>query len=194
MHWLTEFRANYRNKDGSTGISRKELARMVRKPGTASRPESEIGCSEALIGILEGGGITHPLIADRIADVTGATSAQRDILVHKMHHGTYRPQKAQKREPRKNLAPTDPDYKPVNARQVVRIDVLLQAKRFASIREAAAAEGCNAETVRVRCDRALTVKQKELMVRDHTWRYADEWDSMSQDQRLEDMIQSGLYS
>ena len=30
MHWLKRFRRDYRRKDGETGISRKELAKMVK--------------------------------------------------------------------------------------------------------------------------------------------------------------------
>lgn len=191
MHWLKQYRMEH--PIGGKPMSCKELARRVKKPGTISNPGAEIGCSEVLIGILEGGGITHPLIANRIADICGATPQQRDMLVHKMHWGTYRPPRRRPQENKPRLAPTDPGFKPANARAVVRIDMYFQCRRFESIREAAMAEGCNESTVKVRCERALSGGTNEFLVRDHTWRYADEWEDMTVDERVQDLHNAGLY-
>lgn len=186
MHWLKQWRSEHQ-------LSRKQLAEKIKKPGTISNPGSEIGCSELLIGILEGGGITHPLIADRIADVTGATSAQRDMLVHKIHYGTYRPQKIQKKG-KINPRSTNADCGTEDSRPVVRIDAMLQTKHYAGIKEAATDEGCKTEVIRMRCDRALVEKRKDMMMRDHTWRYADEWDNMNRIEQMRDMVESGMYN
>lgn len=70
MHWLEKWRIKNQ-------CSRKQLGKMAK-------------CSESLIELIEEAGyITHHGIADRIADVTGATPRQRDKLVHKKHRGTY---------------------------------------------------------------------------------------------------------
>ena len=78
MHWLKRFRREYRRKDGETGISRKELAKMVKL---------RFGkCSERLIEIIEDEkGITCPGIADAIAAATGCTLEQRNSIVHENH-------------------------------------------------------------------------------------------------------------
>lgn len=54
-------------------------------------------CSEYLIWMLinERGAITHPKIADALADYIGVTAEERDSIVHPMHRGTYIPRNKQ---------------------------------------------------------------------------------------------------
>lgn len=89
MHWLEKWRMDYTGPRGRKGCTREELAAMVSK----RMSDEGISCSPLLIAYLEDGEITHPGIADIIAEVTGATIEQRDSLVHKKHHGTWEPKK-----------------------------------------------------------------------------------------------------
>ena len=82
MHWLEEWRTAHQ-------MSQKTLALQV-------------GVSEQLIWNIENGkgyGFTQPLIANDIADYTGATIAQRDSIVAKKHRGTYVPNPKKKGKP-----------------------------------------------------------------------------------------------
>lgn len=84
MHWITEYRKKMQ-------IGRLRFARAAR-------------CSERLIFMLEEGqGITHPIIANRIAEMCGATAEQRDSIAHGKHSGEWAPgigRKAGKRKRR----------------------------------------------------------------------------------------------
>lgn len=83
MHWITAYREKMQ-------IDRQRFARRT-------------GCSERLIFMLEQGQVTHPIIADRIAEICGATAAQRDSIVHEKHWGEWQPgigRKAGKRKRR----------------------------------------------------------------------------------------------
>lgn len=72
MHWITAYREKMQ-------IDRLRFARRAR-------------CSERLIFMLEEGQeITHPIIANRIAETCGATAAQRDSIVHEKHRGEWQP-------------------------------------------------------------------------------------------------------
>lgn len=181
MHWLERYRMRYRRADGRKGISRKELAQMVRKRGRSGKPESAIGCSALLIEILEMGGVTHPEIANRIAEVTGATPRQRDMLVNKIHRGKW-PDGA-KTAPKKCVGAHGGN----NAREVVRIDRNgLETGRFASGRAAGDAMGIKGCSVNSRCHRRCT-KVSEFKTYGCTWRFADEWDAMSPEERFADV-------
>lgn len=184
MHWLKEWRLNYVHKDGRKGMSRLELACKVRNHNT--------GCSETLIAILEGGGITHPGIADRIAAVTGATQEQRDSIVHKRHRGKWAPKKIKQysdfSSEGKKPQPMTPGYAPVNAREVVQIDKHgFEIGRFDSMSIAAANAGCSLTTVRNRCIRAMSRGTNEFYFYGCTFRFADEWDKMNLEQRRADL-------
>ena len=86
MHWLKKFRRNYRREDGGTGISRKELAKMVKL---------RFGkCSERLIEIIEDEkGITCQSIADAIAVATGCTLEERNSIVHEDYRAAKLPRR-----------------------------------------------------------------------------------------------------
>ena len=187
MHWLKEYRMENR-------LSREQLAAKIRKPGKPNRPETAIGCSAVLIEILESGdprrGITHPEIANRIAEVTGATAAQRDSIVHAKHRGTWTPKRKQKAEPPKEKEPTAvaPGTAPENARMVVRIDWGgYETGRYISQSDAALATGCSVMTVHNRCARKLKPGTAEFRPYGYTFRYAEEWDAMDETARMADL-------
>lgn len=181
MHWLEKFRRRYTKKDGKKGISRAELAAMVKlKHGR---------CSEKLIEILEEGGITHPNIADQIAKITRATERQRDSMVHDCHRTMPEPPKPKRRaEYKVPPPPVSPGVIPDHARRVVAIDMFgNEVARYESQTAAAAAAGCSTPTVSVRCRRAPTSGKFEFRFFDYTWRFAAEWDAMSPEQRAADI-------
>ena len=163
MHWLKAWREAH-------GIEREDFARLVE-------------VSEPLIAILENqNGITHPLIADAIADYTRATPRQRDSLVHKKHHGTYVPNpRRAKPKPSKQ-----PEVKQTwVARPVVALNIRGDIERvFGSAAEAAAAHApCTSRTVINRCEGRVSRGTNEFALYHVTFRYADEWLSMSKEER-----------
>lgn len=175
MHWLKAWREAH-------GIEREDFARLVE-------------VSEPLIAILENqNGITHPLIADTIADCTGATSAQRDSLVHKKHHGTYKPnprhsaEKLQKRRLKKTT--------PANTRAIVALNIAGDIDGiYDSADDAAAAHApCSVRSVLNRCERKMGEKTDEFYPYFVTFRFLDEWSCMTQDQRDVDMAQAAYSS
>lgn len=186
MHWLKKYRMDNR-------LSREQLAAKIRKPARPNRPETGIGCSAVLIEILESGdpkrGITHPEIANRIAEVTGATAEQRDSIVHQKHRGTWTPRLRKKAEIKKeekvrhfsgNVSP--------NARKVVRIARGgYETGRYESQSMAAMATGCTTMTVHNRCTRKLKPGTEEFSMYGCTFRYADEWDAMDERARMADL-------
>lgn len=181
MHWLEKFRREYVRKDGSVGISRKEFAGMVKlKYGN---------CSAKLIAIIEGGGITHPRIANQIAIVTGVSPALRDKMVHKNYRGGWEPPRPKRRsEHKKPTPPLAIDVIPDHARRVVAIDISgKEIGRFESEREAANAAGCTQTTVSNRCNRVTSAGTGEFRFFDCTWRFAEEWDAMTEFERAADI-------
>lgn len=181
MHWLTKWRREYRHKDGRTGISKEELAKLVRNRDT--------GCSAVLIGIVENGGITHPEIARRIAKVTGATAEQYNSMVHEMHHGGYvpnAPRKITDFKLEKKPQPLTPGVIPENAREVVCIDIAGNVvSRHPSQMEAAGKHGCSVSAVVNRCHHRISKHTSEFKLLDRiTFRFADEWDGLTREECL----------
>lgn len=182
MHWLKAWRLGYPRPDGRRGMRRKELARKVRNRDT--------GCSEVLIEIIEGGGITHPGIADRIASVVGATAAQRDTMVHKKHRGTWRPDEG--RKAKKVKAPGGEKRASAKAKKVVCLDRDgREIARYDSMLDAAQGIGCSCTTIMNHCKRNARDKTDEFCCFGCTFRYAAEWDAMSEKERLTDLRTGG---
>ena len=183
MHWLEKFRKSCPNPRGGKGISRAELAAMVRlKHGK---------CSAVLIGILENGGITHPNIADKIAELTGASVRRRNSMVHESHRGNWRPPAPERRsEAKRKGKPSNPrtlNIIPENARRVVALDIAgKELGRFKSMNGAAQIVGATSTAVRNRCMRLVSGHTNEFKAFDCTWRFADEWDAMSPELRTAD--------
>lgn len=181
MHWLEKFRSRYKKPDGSRGISREELADMVKlKHGK---------CSAVLIGIIESGGITHPNIADQIAAIAGATVKRRDSMVHESRRIVREPMKPKRRsEHKKQPPPMALDVIPDTARRVVALDPEGNViERFESLSTAAASAGTSAPVVYSRCVRKVRMLRGEFAFRGYTWRFAEEWDSMSDAEKATDM-------
>lgn len=220
MHWIEQFRKEYRHKDGRTGLSRDGLAKMVRERKVGGR---NVGCSENLIFILEHGGITAPGIAAAITTVCGGTAEQWDGIVHEDYRGQWKPGWKTRFEPRvkieaedamavsivsrgevkrgkapKNIGAEKKEAKPPKPQQprllehqqrtVVEIDTAFQeVKRYANPEEVANAMETRLRSITIRCDRQVAHDMDEMQRFGCTWRYADEWDAMTPEQRIEDM-------
>lgn len=183
MHWIALFRQNYRRKDGRIGITTEEMAALVRTRNT--------GCSKALIEILESGGITHPEIADRIAHVTGATPEQRDSIVHKIHRGKRRVGKKKNQDPA--AFSIKPMKLPENTQAVVQIGKDgREIARFASINQAARALKASTASISRRCNGEMWINSNEFKQFDSTFRFASEWDAMTDEQHMRHMMIAGM--
>ena len=164
--WIRAYRAEH-------GITGRELALVA-------------GVSEALIAILErqDKAVTHPLLANRIATICGATAEQRDGIVHKRHRGTWQPPRR-----RRNGTAWAPAAGSGRDRAIVAVNregkVLA---RYANVKEAAESEEMTSSGILWRCRRN---SQKEWLRGDITYRFADEWLVMTPVQRANDLAHRG---
>ena len=187
VHWIEKFRRENigpkrAGSEREEFYSRAALAGCVRNAGA--------GCSAALIEILEAGGTTRPGIAGKIAEICGATARQRDMIVPKKYRGTWTP--PDKGKAFKYAAEAEHAKKGTlspNARPVVQISINGEVlARFDSIEEAAQRMGCLPKSVRTRCRRKLNEQTNEFISFDCTWRFRDEWDGMSDEEKMEDIM------
>lgn len=175
MHWLEKWRKDHQ-------MSREIFAQQV-------------NVSEELIWILENmeKGVTHPKIADAIADYTGATPQQRDSIVHKKHHGTYKPNPRakswEKQQKKIAVRKKPPESENKQKRPVVALNEAgVIVGKYPSVNAAVEANfPCSQESVRNRCTRRLKPSTNEFMPYGVTFRYADEWDMMPELLREDDM-------
>lgn len=146
-----------------------------------------VKCSEATIWnlIFCNGYITHPGIADRIADYVGATSEQRDSIVHASKRGSYVPNRSCKLEFVSKAFP--------GSKEVVALDrVGLEVMRFPSIAEAAKKFKTSSNSVSTRCRRKGSASCDEFLSCGFTFRYAAEWDAMGENERKTDISRRNL--
>lgn len=142
-----------------------------------------VGCSEHLIWILmnEHEGKTHPEFADAIADYLGATSKERDSIVAQKHHGKY------KRNPKRKFKTRRGPRVSHSAKTVVAIDKLGNViKRYNSTMEAANQFGCSPPNIQNRCNKMRFTKD-EFKPYGMSFRYADEWDALTPEERKLDI-------
>ena len=137
------------------------------------------------------GGVTHPLIANDIADYTGATIAQRDSIVHKKHWGTWKPDPHRKiRRKKVMVKPVPPpatwkdeilgmtektDQRKEKGRAVYAVDKDGKIVRvYHSLATASLQTGVDKSAIYARCNKRLA--ENEFLVNEITFRYADEYD------------------
>lgn len=164
MHWLTEWMQTQQ-------ISRRQFANALH-------------VSERLIDILIDTpyGITHPKIADAIADFTGATAEQRDMLVHKRHRGKYVPGQHRQESPVKRRPPVP------FRRAVVQLNHIGEIiGEFPSIKDASEATGRTKTWINNRCLRKVQPIISDFKLHGYTFRDAAEWRGMSKEERQADM-------
>ena len=185
--WITDFREKY-------GLTLEQLGAAIRRVGAKKHPPARV--SDILLENLETkrGYKTVPGLADLIAETCGATPAQRDELVLKQYRGTWKgtgkPKLAERRPA--PMAPLPPQggkkpavkkkYHDGHNRQVLAIDRNGNVvHRYASLQNAWGLTGINPSTIRKRC--YGDIKGDEFRIYGFTFRYADEWDSLTEDQR-----------
>ena len=175
--WLEDFRRAH-------GLTLEELGAHIRRQGKKRHPP--ITVSDTLLERLEGEPKfrTVPAIADLIAEACGATAEQRDRLVLEKHRGTWKPKPG--RKPALKLkAPVEEEPEMENdgtSRPVVAVDRAgFVVFRFVSVKNAAARCGTSPHAVYERCLRRLV--NNEFSKLGFTFRYAEEWDDMTEAQR-----------
>lgn len=146
-----------------------------------------VKCSETTIWnlIFCNGYITHPCIADRIADHLGATAEQRDSIVHVDRRGGYIPI-----YDRVSDAYTENrgGVRAACMKEIVAIDRAgIEVLRLGSISEAAKRFRSTSPTVSNRCRRIGSVGYDEFIPPGVTFRYATEWDAMDENERKTDI-------
>ena len=205
MHWIKQFRTQYQRRDGRKGISQEELAKMVRKckvycirEGSKRKKLRTVGCSEALIEILEHGGITHPNIAEAIATVCGATEDQKNSIIHEKHRNGYKdmviPQpwgemtlkpKPKQEKPKKE----DPNWIDSKCKAVVKLNRDGEVeKRFDSMSEAAKDASIALSSVSLRCNHQIGDETDEYSTRGCTWRFESEWNALTEEQKKNEIF------
>ena len=204
---MAMFIAEYRE---AHGLDLDVFARAVRRMGARKRPARPINVSDRLVFMLEimPGAVTHPNIADLLAEACGATAAERDSIVDERYRGDWTP-------PRKPLRledfmwewpfmPPRPEPEPEpepelmldlrrrekkhqahNARAVVAVNRMGEAiARFESVKDAADAANGSEDCVHERCKRHVRM---EFKYRGYTWRYLKEWEAMTEEERRRDV-------
>ena len=137
--------------------------------------------------IIYDGWITHPNFADAIADFTGALPWQRDSMVNEIHRGKWKPGRRRKRKTAKAEYTGDSHYK-WKERPVVLIDRKgNERKRFAGAQAAADYAGKGRNYIYSRCERRISQQTDEFARTEESFRWADEWDRMSPEERAEDV-------
>lgn len=94
-------------------------------------------------------------------------------------------------KPPKPPKPQQPKLQEHQRRPVVEIDTTFQeVKRYADPELVARAMGTRLRSITMRCDRQMAYDMDEMQRFRCTWRYADEWDAMTPEQRTKDMDDS----
>lgn len=180
--WLEDFRRAH-------GLTLEELGAYIRRLGRKKHPE--ITVSDILLERLEGEPKfrTVPAIADLIAEACGATAQQRDRLVLEKDRGTWKPKPGRKPAPKPKAAIVEEEPEPKNDghhHPVVAVDRAgFAVMRFAGVKNAAARCGVSHKMVYSRCLRQLG--RDEFRALGFTFRYAEEWDRMTDAERRADV-------
>lgn len=177
MNWLAQWL-----KDRCEYADEKLCIDCTRSCAAQTRLCEGAQCSPELIGILLAGGITHPQIAARIVAFADASPEDFDRIVHKKRRGKCRPQKKHTGKE---------DQKQVRKRRaVVVLDRLgKEITRYASTEEACEAVGTSITSVYKRCICDFGTVKDEFARTGFTYRYADEWDELTDAQKKENISQ-----
>ena len=177
--WLTDYRRE-------NNLELYELGEKVRRAGRRKNPALYV--SDLLLHRLEvdPNFRTVPRIANLIAEVCWATPEQRDALVLDKYRGTWK-RPARRPEEREPVKPVSM----VVARQTLVIDREgNEIARFPSTSAAAMRCGISQDTVCRRCNRRIDGDEFQFM--GYTFRYSDEWEGMSPDERKRDLRDTPL--
>lgn len=141
-------------------------------------------CSEHLIWILmnENGAVTHPNIANAIAEFTGATAEQRDEIVHKRHHGTWKPDPTRAPAVRNRVSIAES-----GAKAVVVIDRLgCVVERFPMLVQAAKRFGCSPGVISNRCN-GVRFGKDEFVPYGLSFRFEEDWNRLTLEERIKNI-------
>ena len=177
--WIEDFRRAH-------GLTLEDLGAYIRRLGGKRHPPIKV--SDTLLERLEGEPKfrTVPAIADLIAEACGATAEQRDKLVLEKHRGTWKPKPG--RKPAVKAAESEePEMEDDGkSRPVVAVDRAgFVVFRFVSVKNAAGRCGVSPKAVYERCLRRLV--NNEFSKLGFSFRYAEEWDGMSDTERRADV-------
>lgn len=183
--WLTDFRAQF-------GLELETLGYYIRKEGLKSHPPLRV--SDELLYMLENFGNfrTVPKLADLIAEVCGATAEQRDQLVLEKHRGTWKPKEgAGKPWLKAAVTPKGSNTKgparaETDARAVVKVNrYATELARYRTGHDAAVQNCVTENQVTRRCHHRY--QSDEFKLAGYTFRFAREWDAMTEAQRRADV-------
>lgn len=182
MHWIEEW---MRGECGALEASCRECRQICApKILLAQRAKMPIRLIDDLI---YGGWVTHPNFANRIADFIGASPQQRDMIVPEKYHGQWKPSRRKKKPTREELY-ADASSRKWKERPVVLIDRKgNERKRFTSAQVAADYAGKGRNYIYSRCERRISQKTDEFARTEESFRWADEWDLMAAEERVEDV-------
>lgn len=192
--WIESYRLRH-------GMSLEEFGRLVRWLGNQRRPGWRLRCSDSLIWLLENrrNAVTHPNIADLLAEACGATPKQRDMIVARKHRCTWAGSKgpdiaklvgwkADKGATKKIFKGRDYGWhyaskaKYMRYKPVVMVDKGANVvSRYDSMEQAAEMSGCSRNAVSDRCNHLI---RDEFRLNGHTWRFVDEWEKQTPEERL----------
>lgn len=184
--WLEDFRRAH-------GLTLEELGAYIRRLGRKKHPE--ITVSDTLLERLEGEPKfrTVPAIADLIAEACGATAEQRDQLVLEKHKGTWKPKPGRKPQvkagaTREAVEEEEEPWRINNgtSHPVVAVDREgFAVRRYEGVQSAATHCGTSPHAVYSRCLRQMG--RGEFRMLGFTFRYAGEWDRMTDAERRADV-------
>lgn len=182
--WIKEYRERVGMSAGEFAAALREMGRKRGMNGLVSRK---------LLEYLEysPSAVTHPRLASLIADACGATAKQRDAITPEQYRGGYRQREA--KVTGKEVKPWKRTMVPQRAEQkersgpnrapVVALDKSgNELGRYVSVKRAAMESGFDEQTVRRRCQREMMGTLNGMI-----FRYADDWDAMTEEQRRADM-------
>lgn len=195
--WIREYRERM-------GLELDEFARVVNLYRQYDKQRVSGYVSNTLVHLLEADGhaITHPVLANAIATVCGATKAQRDSIIRAERRNTpyeapdahakalvVRALKAVRGDAITRCNRDDDAQEPFyTARQVVKLDRMGNTvETYPTIYQTALDNGLAPSYVRRRCQRRIRQYGNMYTPGGYTFRYADEWDRMSQAEKLADI-------
>lgn len=176
--WIDEYRSAH-------GMELDEFARAVNAYGRKMVPPLVCTITDELIHMLERvkGCVTHPIIANAIAEYCWATPDQRDVIVAEIHRGNWEP-----RQRVEYAKPVEVSFNnvPSGAKPVVKINVLGEViASYESVSDAERREPNNGDYIRKRCKRKV---EREFWSTPYTYRYQEEWAAMNREEQLQDII------
>ena len=174
--WIAEYRQR-------EGLALDEFMLRVNMHRRNVEPVLEAVISDSLIHYLERGknAITHPRIANLIAEVCGATAEQRDMIVDEKHRGTWSPEETITVIRREQSEAS----KHNGSKAVVKVDRHGNTLDwYESVAEAVRKQTMNDSAIRARCKRKV---QSEFVDAPYTFRYASEWDAMTAAEKRQDV-------